>query len=112
MVSNSRRSILLGRGYANDGANFATTRLPPVRLRERTVNAALLHNNSQQINLIGHSAGGWISRIYLGEIPYAIYGDVTADTIGLWNARAKIATLITLGTPQISCIATAKAVRT
>ncbi|WP_373544152.1 esterase/lipase family protein [Chamaesiphon sp.] len=77
--------------------------VPILRQLDRTVNAALIDNSSQQINLIGHSAGGWISRIYLGEIPYTIYGDVTASTVGLWNARAKIATLITLGTPQISC---------
>jgi hypothetical protein len=69
----------------------------------RSVKACKEQLSSQQINLIGHSAGGWISRIYLGEIPYTIYGDVTADAVGLWNARAKIATLITLGTPQISC---------
>ncbi len=77
--------------------------VPILRQLNRTVNAALVDNSSQQINLIGHSAGGWISRIYLGEIPYTIYGDVTANSVGLWNARAKIATLITLGTPQISC---------
>jgi pimeloyl-ACP methyl ester carboxylesterase len=77
--------------------------VPILRQLDRTVNAALVDNNSQQINLIGHSAGGWISRIYLGEIPYTIYGDVTAGSVGLWNARSKIATLITLGTPQISC---------
>ena len=77
--------------------------VPILRQLDRTVNAALVDNSSQQINLIGHSAGGWISRIYLGEVPYTIHGDVTADAVGLWNARAKIATLITLGTPQISC---------
>ena len=77
--------------------------VPILRRLDRTINAALSDNNSQQINLIGHSAGGWISRIYLGEMPYTIYGDVTASAVGLWNARAKIATLITLGTPQISC---------
>jgi pimeloyl-ACP methyl ester carboxylesterase len=76
--------------------------VPILRQLNRTVNAALVDNSSQQINLIGHSAGGWISRIYLGEVPYTIYDDVTADAVGLWNARAKIATLITLGTPQIS----------
>jgi hypothetical protein len=77
--------------------------VPILRQLDRTVNAALVDNNSQQINPIGHSAGGWISRIYMGEIPYTISGDVTAEAVGLWDARAKIATLITLGTPQISC---------
>ncbi len=55
--------------------------VPILRQLDRTVNAALVDNSSQQINLIGHSAGGWISRIYLGEIPYTIYGDVTADAV-------------------------------
>ena len=77
--------------------------VPILRQLNRTVNAALIDNNNQQINPIGHSAGGWISRIYLGEVPYTIYGDVTANAVGLWNAKAKIAPLITLGTPQISC---------
>lgn len=71
-----------------------------LRQLNRTVNAALTDNHTDQINLIGHSAGGWISRIYLGEVPYTIHGDVTPDTIGLWNAKAKIASLTTLGTPH------------
>jgi pimeloyl-ACP methyl ester carboxylesterase len=75
--------------------------VPILRQLDRTVTAALKENNAQQINLIGHSAGGWISRIYLGEIPYTIHGDVT-ESADLWNAKAKVANLITLGTPHIS----------
>ena len=75
--------------------------IPILRQLDRTVKTALADNNAQQINLIGHSAGGWISRIYLGEIPYTIHGDVT-ESAGLWNAKAQIAKLITLGTPHIS----------
>ena len=73
-----------------------------LRQLDRTVNAALTKNHTDRINLIGHSAGGWISRIYLGEIPYTIHGDVTAHTVGLWNAKAKVASLTTLGTPHIA----------
>ncbi len=76
--------------------------VPILRQLDRTVNLALTNSQSERINLIAHSAGGWISRIYLGDIPYTIHGDVTADRVGLWNANAKIATLITLGTPHIS----------
>jgi triacylglycerol esterase/lipase EstA (alpha/beta hydrolase family) len=76
--------------------------IPILRQLDRTVNAALTDNNATQINTIGHSAGGWISRIYLGEIPYTIHGDVT-EAAQLWNARAKVANLITLGTPHLSC---------
>jgi hypothetical protein len=75
--------------------------IPILRQLDRTVKAALVDNHALQINLIGHSAGGWISRIYLGEIPYTIHGDVT-ESAGLWNAKTKIANLITLGTPHIS----------
>ncbi|AFY75303.1 PGAP1-like protein [Synechococcus sp. PCC 7502] len=46
-----------------------------------------------QVNLIAHSAGGWVSRIYLGETPY--YGRV-------WGANAQVARLISLGTPHRS----------
>jgi pimeloyl-ACP methyl ester carboxylesterase len=62
--------------------------LPILRLLHQTVMSTLEENGSDQINLIGHSAGGWISRIYLGE--------------EYWNARSRIATLICLGTPQSS----------
>lgn len=75
--------------------------IPILRQLDRTVKAALVANNATQINLIGHSAGGWISRIYLGEIPYMIHGDVD-ETAGLWNAKERVATLLTLGTPHIS----------
>jgi triacylglycerol esterase/lipase EstA (alpha/beta hydrolase family) len=75
--------------------------VPILRQLDRTVKAALIDNHAHQINLIGHSAGGWISRIYIGAVPYTIHGDVT-ESAGLWNAKAKIANLITLGTPHIS----------
>lgn len=75
--------------------------IPILRQLDRTVKAALSDHNTTQVNLIGHSAGGWISRIYLGEIPYTIHADVT-ESAGLWNAKTNIANLITLGTPHIS----------
>jgi triacylglycerol esterase/lipase EstA (alpha/beta hydrolase family) len=76
--------------------------VPILRQLDLTVKTALIDHNAHQINLIGHSAGGWISRIYLGEIPYTIHGDVTDADHNLWNAKSKIANLITLGTPHIS----------
>jgi triacylglycerol esterase/lipase EstA (alpha/beta hydrolase family) len=75
--------------------------IPILRQLDRTVNAALTDNHAQQINLVGHSAGGWISRIYIGAVPYTIHGDVN-ENAGLWNAKAKVTNLITLGTPHIS----------
>jgi triacylglycerol esterase/lipase EstA (alpha/beta hydrolase family) len=76
--------------------------VPILQKLDATVNQQLQQHNATQINLIGHSAGGWIARIYLGEKPYTIHGDVSEFTPGLWNAHPKIATLVTLGTPHIS----------
>lgn len=45
------------------------------------------------ITLVGHSAGGWIARIFLGRHPY--HG-------GVWGGHARVARLITLGSPHTS----------
>jgi triacylglycerol esterase/lipase EstA (alpha/beta hydrolase family) len=74
---------------------------PILRLLQQTVTKSLADNQVPQINLIGHSAGGWISRIFIGAIPYNIHNDAT-EADGLWNQRSSIATLICLGTPQFS----------
>jgi triacylglycerol esterase/lipase EstA (alpha/beta hydrolase family) len=75
--------------------------VPILRQLDRTVKQMLQQYGVSQLNLIGHSAGGWISRIYLGEKPYTIHGDVLED-VGLWNAHPCVHTLITLGTPHVS----------
>ncbi|MCX7595876.1 MAG: triacylglycerol lipase [Fischerella sp.] len=72
---------------------------PIVRLLDRTVKQVLQQSNASQINLIGHSAGGWISRIYLGDKPYLGRGELQAS---LWQAHSLVATLTTLGTPHMS----------
>jgi pimeloyl-ACP methyl ester carboxylesterase len=72
--------------------------VPILRQIDRAVNQALQQYNTAKVNLIGHSAGGWIARIYLGDKPYNIHGEPDA----LWNARDRVATLITLGTPHLS----------
>ncbi len=66
---------------------------------DNTVKNTLLKFDVSQINLIGHSAGGWISRIYLGEIPYSGRGN---SKLSLWKGHNRVDTLITLGTPHIS----------
>ncbi|YAF95905.1 MAG: esterase/lipase family protein [Nodularia sp. CChRGM 3473] len=66
---------------------------------DRTVKQMLQEHDATQVNLIGHSAGGWISRIYLGDQPYAARGQVTSSC---WKAYPLVASLITLGTPHIS----------
>ena len=75
--------------------------IPILRQLDYTVKRVLQEFQVSQINLIGHSAGGWIARIYLGEKPYVIHGDVTKE-VGLWHKHPAIATLITLGTPHYS----------
>jgi triacylglycerol esterase/lipase EstA (alpha/beta hydrolase family) len=75
--------------------------IPILRQLDRVVKDMLAKYGSSKINLIGHSAGGWISRIYLGEKPYVIHGDVMEDA-KLWSAHPYIASLTTLGTPQTS----------
>jgi triacylglycerol esterase/lipase EstA (alpha/beta hydrolase family) len=72
---------------------------PILRLLDQTVKQMLHQYQAQQINLIGHSAGGWISRIYLGEKPYGGRGGLQQS---LFNAHPTVATLVTLGTPHIS----------
>jgi triacylglycerol esterase/lipase EstA (alpha/beta hydrolase family) len=72
---------------------------PILQQLDNTVKQVLQQYNTSQINLIGHSAGGWISRIYLGEKPYLGRNDVQPS---LWEAHPLVATLITLGTPHIS----------
>lgn len=73
---------------------------PIVHQLDQTVKQVLLQHNAEQVNLIGHSAGGWISRIYLGEKPYAIAPKLSVQH--LWHARPSVATLITLGSPHTS----------
>ena len=72
--------------------------IPILKKLNVTVEHILNENSSSQINLIGHSAGGWISRIYLGNIPY---GKDKINSL-TWEAHPNIATLITLGTPHNS----------
>jgi pimeloyl-ACP methyl ester carboxylesterase len=75
--------------------------VPILRQIDRTVKQILRESGISKINLVGHSAGGWIARIYLGEIPYTIHGDVS-ETEGVWKAFEYVSTLVSLGTPHIS----------
>ena len=72
--------------------------VPIIQQLDRTVKNALNKFQVSRVNLIGHSAGGWIARIYLGEFPYDIHGDRNA----IWNGRDRVNTLVTLGTPHVS----------
>ncbi len=71
---------------------------PILQQLDLTVNTVLQQQGASQVNLIGHSAGGWISRIYLGGVPYGKHN----TKLVTWEAYPKVAALITLGTPHIS----------
>lgn len=75
--------------------------LPILEALDRTVQQVRQQYNTDKINLIGHSAGGWISRIYLGETLYDVHG-VIADRVYSWQAHNFVSTLMTLGTPHTS----------
>ncbi|MFN3927422.1 MAG: esterase/lipase family protein [Pseudanabaenaceae cyanobacterium] len=47
----------------------------------------------QKFNIIAHSAGGWLARIYLGDVPY--YNQV-------WKGREVVEQIVCLGTPHTS----------
>ena len=66
---------------------------PILKQLDQTVKETLNNSEYDQVNLVGHSAGGWISRIYLGDEPYC--GD-------RWNGLPHVASLVTLGTPHLS----------
>jgi triacylglycerol esterase/lipase EstA (alpha/beta hydrolase family) len=73
---------------------------PILQQLDRTVKQVLQQYNASAINLIGHSAGGWIARIYLGEKPYS--GRSAVAPFGPWQAHTYVATLVTLGTPHVT----------
>jgi triacylglycerol esterase/lipase EstA (alpha/beta hydrolase family) len=75
--------------------------LPVLHLLDQTVKQIMQETGSDRINLVAHSAGGWIARIYLGEVPYDIHPK-DAGKVCLWKAHPNIATFVTLGTPHVS----------
>lgn len=72
---------------------------PIIQQIDATVQQVRQATGSDRVNLIGHSAGGWLARIYLGEKPYRITPNGMEQ---VWHARPSIHTLITLGTPHSS----------
>lgn len=58
-----------------------------------TVAQAQAESGQEQVNIIGHSAGGWIARVYLGDQPYC--GQA-------WDGKRHVKTLVSLGTPHTS----------
>jgi triacylglycerol esterase/lipase EstA (alpha/beta hydrolase family) len=73
---------------------------PILRKIDAAVKQALITHCANKVNLVGHSAGGWLARIYLGETPYCVHPQDTQDCV--WHARSSVHTLLTLGTPHTS----------
>lgn len=59
----------------------------------QTIQTTCAEFKVETVTLLGHSAGGWIARIYLGSIPY---------NGKIWAGRQQIACLVSLGTPHRS----------
>ncbi len=74
---------------------------PILQQLDQTVQQVMQQTGSESVNLVGHSAGGWICRIYLGEVPYDVHPS-DAGQICLWKAHPQVKTLVTLGTPHVS----------
>lgn len=64
---------------------------------DATVRATLRRTGASHVNLVGHSAGGWIARLYLGDAPYPDIGTGKA-----WQGRTHVRQLVCLGTPHVS----------
>ncbi|MGD1940890.1 MAG: esterase/lipase family protein [Leptolyngbyaceae cyanobacterium] len=74
---------------------------PILQAIAQTVEQALETTGSDLVNLVGHSAGGWIARIYLGDMPYDVHRK-DRDRPNVWSGHKQVNTLLTLGTPHIS----------
>lgn len=72
-----------------------------VQALDATAQRVMVDHACNKINLVGHSAGGWIARIYLGEAPYDIHSSDRDRTLPR-PARSHVSTLVTLGTPHTS----------
>jgi pimeloyl-ACP methyl ester carboxylesterase len=75
---------------------------PILALLDQTVQAAMQEHQRDRVNLVAHSAGGWIARIYLGALPYDVHGPRPQDATLTWKGHTRVARLVTLGTPHVS----------
>lgn len=71
---------------------------PVLRLVDLAVRTALSETGASHVTLVGHSAGGWIGRVYLGDQPYP----ASHPTAVAWNGRRFVHQLVCLGTPHSS----------
>jgi pimeloyl-ACP methyl ester carboxylesterase len=75
---------------------------PILTLLDQAIQAAMQAYKVDSVNLVAHSAGGWIARIYLGALPYDVHGPRPGDPTLTWKGHTRVARLVTLGTPHVS----------
>lgn len=63
------------------------------RLEEVVTDLHETYDGEYPVRLVGHSAGGWIARLFLGNVPYQHKK---------YSAVPKVSCLVTLGTPHQS----------
>lgn len=68
-----------------------------LKVIDTTVQQVLRTTGKKRVTLCAHSAGGWISRVYLGDTPYP-----SGNSGICWNGRRFVDQLICLGTPHTS----------
>ncbi|MGK7891820.1 MAG: esterase/lipase family protein [Leptolyngbyaceae cyanobacterium] len=73
---------------------------PILQALDHTIRIVQQQHGDSPINLVGHSAGGWVSRIYLGDRDYDIHEHNRFPRC--WHGRDRVHTLICLGTPHLS----------
>lgn len=66
---------------------------PILLILAQTINQVRRRTGAQQVQLVGHSAGGWIARLVLGSTFY---------DERIWGYASKVSRLVTLGTPHLS----------
>lgn len=66
---------------------------PLLRILDKAVRETLVAHGTRRLALVGHSAGGVLARIYLGDQPYGPRRLV-------YNGFERVSTLVTLGTPH------------
>ena len=74
---------------------------PILQRIHETVTQAMQRHHCDRVNLVAHSAAGWISRIYLGDKPYRINANASTQQKS-WQAHHFVSSLICLGTPHTS----------
>lgn len=72
-----------------------------IKVLDATAQQAMSEHDCNSVNLVGHSAGGWIARIYIGEEDYNVHSSDLRRTAPR-PARSHVSSLMTLGTPHVS----------